>query len=228
MTHPAAAGARGRSSAEAWPGPAERSRPERAAGQGGSGRRASRRIRPRARKPSLGAGTPGGRAAGGHGRRRRAGRRLVRTRGAAGRRGGPQAQLESGTRSPSVPRAGPRSRWRCRPGRRKGCSSGFYRCIPSSGPPRESAGAAGSPLGCPRPAAGPGAFRPHPLLGVFSFGLLAGAASPGAGAWHPAADRRSARPDPLPRTTKLGPPPPADVFTMVLTPPRWAPVGGSV
>lgn len=146
VTHPAAAGARGRSSAEAWPGRAERSRPERAARQGGSGRRASRRIRPRALKPSLGAGTPGGRAAGGHGRRRRAGRRLVHTRGAAGRRGGPQARVESGTRSPSVPGAGPHSRWRRRPSRRKGCCSGFYHCIPSSGPPRESAGAAGSPL----------------------------------------------------------------------------------
>lgn len=61
VTHPAAAGAGGRSSAEAWPGRAERSRPERAARLGGSGRRASRRTRPRARKPFLGAGTPGGR-----------------------------------------------------------------------------------------------------------------------------------------------------------------------
>lgn len=69
VTHPAAAGARGRSSAEAWPGRAERSRPDRAARQGRSGLRASRPTRRRARKPSLGAGTPGG-----HGRRRRAGR----------------------------------------------------------------------------------------------------------------------------------------------------------
>lgn len=38
-----------------------RSRPERAARQGGSGCRASRRARSRARKPCLGAGTPGGR-----------------------------------------------------------------------------------------------------------------------------------------------------------------------
>lgn len=106
------------------------------------------------------------RAAGGHGRRRRTGRRLVRTRGAARRRGGPQARVESRTRSPSGARAGPCSRWRRRPGRRKGCCSGFYPSIPSFGPPRESACVAGSPLRCPRLAADPGACRPHILLWV--------------------------------------------------------------
>lgn len=86
----------------------------------------------------------------------------------------------------------------------------------------------GPPRRCPRQAAGSSASEPHALfVWVFSVRLLAGAASPGAGAWHPAADRSGTRPVPLPRTTKPGPPPPADVFTMVLTPPRWAPVGGS-
>lgn len=48
----------------------------------------------------------------------------------------------------------------------------------------------GAPLRCPRPAAGSGASRPQALLAeVLSVRFLAGAASPGAGAWHPAVDR---------------------------------------
>lgn len=118
VTRPAAAGARGRSSAEAWPGQAERRRPGRAARQGGVWA-----PRPLAHPQALPRRWDPWREAGGHGRRRRAGRRLVRTHGAAGRRGGPPARAEPGTRSPSGARAGPCSRWRRRSGRRKGCCS---------------------------------------------------------------------------------------------------------
>lgn len=171
----------------ARPGRAEQAGARRAPGRVWASRLPPR---PLARSQALPRRWDPWRAAGGHGRRRRAGRRLVRTRGAAGRRGGPQARGEPGTRSPSGARAGPGSKWRRRRGRREGCCSGFCHRTPSSGPPREAAGAAGAPPRGLRPAAGSGATGPHALLGcVLSVWFLAGTASPGAGAWRPAADR---------------------------------------
>lgn len=210
MTRPAPR-AGGRSSAEAWPGRAKRSRPERAARQGGSGRRASRRARSRARKPSLGAGTPGGRAAGGHGRRRRAGRRLVRTRGAAGRHEDPRHR-ESPGRGPlrEFARALVAGR-----GVEVLGGRGAVRDPATAPPPpalRESQRAQrGRRLGVPGQlrVPSPRPARPGPQRSVSGRCRFT---------WSRClAPCRAARAPPP--HNKAGPPPPADVFTMILTPP---------
>lgn len=119
----------------ARPGRAEQAGARRAPGRVWVPRLPPRPPRPLARSQAVPRRWDPWRAAGGHGRRRRAGRRLVHTRGAAGRRGGPQALGEPGTGSPSGARAGPCSRRERRPGRRTGCCSGFCYRTSSSRPP---------------------------------------------------------------------------------------------
>lgn len=227
VTRPAASGARGRSSAEAWPGRAERE-------QGRSAQRAREGLgaapaRSRARKLSLGAGTPGGWPEDMAGDAVQVGDLSAPTGWPDGAED-PGAPVEPGMRSPSRARAGLDSRWRRRPGRRKGCRLGFYYRTPSSGPPRQAAGAAGGPhcqLRGQRRVPVPFVSTPYsPGSSAFGFWQVPLHLEQVPGTL-PAADRRSARPMPLPRTTNPRPPPLVDVFTMVLTPPRWAPVGGS-